>query len=169
MWIFWDYWEWEQVRSLTLRPAGAAPYWGTWMSSTVSAATSKLLSGTDLCFNTSSKLTLGWSFWVFNQACGKKLTPDKMGAHFLLNLFRWDWRSEILTSLFQSIQPSQITKEVQGEQEFILYERIWVFEVHLEPVSPHFPSCITEPSPALWGINNPTLQYYLLLRSQQGL
>lgn len=130
---------------------------------------SKLLSGTDLCFSTSSKLTLGWSLWVFNQICGKQLIPVKMGAHFLLNLFRWDWRSEMLMSLFQSIQPSQITKEVQGEQEISLNERIWVFELHLEPVSPRFPSRITEPSPALWGINNPTLQYYLPLRSQQRL
>lgn len=164
MWIFWDY------------CAGNGNRWGHWLQGqekqpiteepegyqqSFCSHMSKLLSGTAFCFSTSSKLTLGWSLCVCNQICGKQQTPAKMGADFFLrNLFSWEWRMSETLDVSISIHPA-IPNNKGGSgrkrKKSAFTKEVWVFELHLKPVSPHFPLYITEPSPALWGIDNPTL------------
>lgn len=94
---------------------------------------SKLLSGTDFCFSTSSKLTLGRSLWVFSQIRGKQLTPGKMGAHFFLrSLSSWEWRMSETLDVSISIHSAIPSNKGGGGRNFhkiSLYERslsVWI-------------------------------------------
>lgn len=160
MWMFWDYCA-DNGNRWSHWPAEAAHSWGTWMLSTGFLQPHLNCSQEE----TSASAPLQNSLWVgvfecLTKSVGNNWLQYKMGADFFLrSLFSWEWRrSETLDVSISIHSAIPNNKGGSGRRKGGKNQPLWKkFELHLKAISPHFPWCITEPSPALWGIDNPTL------------